>query len=109
LNNSLLGLSFLLVGFGTGSSLITWAYMQGTFEAGTEEEDEMLEEITNMMNEYPALEALLDDPEWEELPTAPRMVSGDAGKGWTFVTGTLTGSKGIIQVVLSLVLASGTS
>jgi hypothetical protein len=90
-----------LVGFGAGSSLITWAYLQGPFEPGTAEEAEMLEEITEMMNEYPAMEALLNDPEWEELPLAPRMVSGDAGKGLTFVTGTLTGSKGILQVISS--------
>lgn len=97
-----LALWSLILGFGAGTSLITWAYLQGPFEAGSEEESEMLEEITEMMNEYPAMEALLNDPEWEEWPVPPRMVSGDAGKGLHFVTGTLTGSKGIIQVRLSL-------
>jgi hypothetical protein len=94
-----LAVSSLLLGFGAGSSLITWAYLQGPFEAGTEEESEMMDEITEMMNEHPAMEGLLNDPEWEEWPVAPRVVSGDLGKGRTFVTGTLTGSKGIVQVV----------
>lgn len=62
----------------------------------------MLEEIANMMNEYHAMNVLLNDPNWEELPEAPRMTSGDAGKGLNFVTGTLTGSKGIIQVALPI-------
>ncbi|ERF68211.1 hypothetical protein EPUS_05292 [Endocarpon pusillum Z07020] len=92
-----LALCSLLFGFGAGTGLITWAYLQGPFEAGSEEESEMLEEITEMMNEYPAMEVLLNDPGWEEWPVPPRMVSGDAGKGLHFVTGTLTGSKGIIQ------------
>lgn len=91
-----------LLGFVAGSSLVTWAYLQGPFEAGTEEENDMLEEITNMINDYPAMEGLLNDPEWEEWPVASRMVSGDSGKGLALVSGTLTGSKGIIQVVRSL-------
>lgn len=94
----------LLFGLGGGTSLITWAYMQGTFEAGTEEENEMMDEITELMNEYAAMDELLNDPEWEELPVTPRMVSGESGKGLNFVTGTLVGSKGIIQVVLSIPL-----
>jgi hypothetical protein len=93
----LAALSFLF-GFGAGSSLITWAYLQGPFEPGTSEETEMLEEITEMMNVCPAMEEIINDPDWEELPLVPRMVAGDAGKGLTFVTGTLTGSKGILQV-----------
>ena len=96
----------LLLGFGAGSGLITWAYLLGPFEAGTEEENELMDEITEMMNEYPAMEGLLNDPEWEEWPVAPRMVSGDSGKGLTFVTGTLTGSKGIVQVVLFICATS---
>lgn len=92
-----LALWSLLFGFGVGTGVVTWAYLQGPFAAGSEEEREMLEEITEMMNEYPAMEVLLNDPEWEEWPVPPRMVSGDAGKGLHFVTGTLTGSKGIIQ------------
>ena len=92
----------LLFGFGAGTGLNTWAYLQGPSEAGSEGESEMLEEITEMMNEYPAMEVLLNDPEWEEWPVPPRMVSGDAGKGLHFVTGTLTGSKGITQVSLFL-------
>jgi hypothetical protein len=91
-----------LVGFGAGSTLITWAYLQGPFVAGSEEENDMLEEITEMMNDHPSMDVLLNDAEWEELPVAPRMLSGDAGKGLNFVTGTLTGSKGIVQVVRSL-------
>jgi hypothetical protein len=94
------GVWFFIFGFGAGTSLITWAYLQGPFEAGSEEENDMLEEITDMMNEHPVMEVLLTDPEWEEWPSTPRMVSGDAGKGLNFVTGTLTGSKGIIQVFL---------
>ncbi len=66
----------------------------------------MLEEITEMMNEYPIMEGLLNDPEWEEWSASPRMVSGDSGKGLQFVTGTLTGSKGVIQVPHSLVIPS---
>jgi hypothetical protein len=92
----------VLFGFGAGSSLITWAYLQGPFEEGTEEENDMLEEINDMMNEYPAMDGLLNDPEWEEWPVAPRMVAGDSGKGLNFVTGMLTGSKGIVQVWLPL-------
>jgi hypothetical protein len=94
------GLSFwsLLFGFGAGGTLITWAYLQGPFEAGTEEENEMLDEITEMMNEYPAMSGMLEDPEWEEWPVAPRMVAGEGGKGLHFVSGTLSGSKGIVQV-----------
>jgi len=101
----------LLLGFGAGTSLITWAYLQGPFEPGTAEETEMLEEITEMMNEYPAMEVLLNDPDLEELPLVPRMVAGDGGKGLTFVTGALTGSKGISQVLSSsrpLLLPSNT-
>ena len=90
----------VLLGLGAGTSLITWAYLQGPFEAGTEDDTAMLEEITEMMNEYPVMDGLLDDPNWEELTVAPRMVSGEAGKGLNFVTGTLTGSKGIVQVDL---------
>jgi hypothetical protein len=102
LNIAGLGLWSLLFGFGAGSTLITWAYLQGPFAAGSEEENEMLEEITEMMNDHPSMDVLLNDSDWEELPVAPRMVSGDAGKGLSFVTGTLTGSKGILQVVHSL-------
>ena len=94
----------LLFGFGAGTSLVTWAYLQGTFEAGTEEESEMMDEITELMNEYPVMDELLNDPEWEELPVTPRMVSGESGKGLNFVTGTLVGSKGIVQVVLFFLL-----
>jgi hypothetical protein len=102
LNTAGLGLWSLLVGFGAGSTLITWAYLQGPFAAGSEEENDMLEEITEMLNDHPSMDVLLNDAEWEELPVAPRMLSGDAGKGLSFVTGTLTGSKGIVQVVHSL-------
>lgn len=94
-----LGLWSLLLGFGAGSCLITWVYLHGTFDAGTEEENEMLEDITDTINEHPAMELLLNDPGWEELPAAPRMMSGDSGKGLNFITGTLTGSKGIAQVL----------
>jgi hypothetical protein len=91
----------ILLGLGAGSSLITWAYLQGPFQSGTAEETEMLEEITEMINEHPATEVALNGADWEELPLVPRMVAGDAGKGLTFVTGTLTGSKGIVQVIPS--------
>jgi hypothetical protein len=91
----------ILLGLGAGSSLITWAYLQGPFQPGTAEETEMLEEITEMINEHPATEVALNGADWEELPLVPRMVAGDAGKGLTFVTGTLTGSKGIVQVIPS--------
>lgn len=104
--NTGIALWSILFGFGAGSSLITWAYLQGPFEAGTEEENAMLEEITEMMNEYPAMEVLLNDSEWEEWPVTPRIVSGDAGKGLTFITGTLPGSKGITQVTLLLQTSS---
>ena len=101
-NSAGLALWSLLFGISAGSSLITWAYLQGPFEAGTDEEKDMLEEITSMINDHPATEGLLNDPEWEEIPVAPRVVSGDAGKGLSFVTGTLSGSKGIRQVFCSM-------
>lgn len=90
----------VLFGFGAGTGLITWAYLQDPFEPGSEDDVNMLEEITELMNEYPIMEGLIDDPEWEELTVAPRMVSGELGKGLNFVTGTLVGSRGIVQVGL---------
>lgn len=101
LGNTALALWFLLFGYGVGISLTTSLYLQGPFEAGTEEESDMLDRISGRMNEYSAMDALLNDPAWEEQPMAPSMVSGNSGNGRNLVTGTLTGSKGIVQVFCS--------
>jgi hypothetical protein len=97
---SIIGIVSLLLGLAAGNGLVSWGYLYPPFEPGSEEENAMMDQITEMMNESALLNSLQNDPAWEEWPNSSHMVSGDGGKGLHFVTGSLDGSKGIVQVNL---------
>lgn len=95
---STIGIISLLLGLGAGNGLVSWGYLQGPFESGSEEEIAMMDDITEIMNGSASLDALQNDPAWEEWQCPSRMVSGAGGRGLHFVAGSLDGSKGIVQV-----------
>ena len=52
---------FGTLGFGAGISLLTWDYLQPPFVPGSEEDQEMLEEIEAMIDNHPLIQGLRED------------------------------------------------
>jgi hypothetical protein len=58
---------FGTLGVAGGISLLTWDYLQPPFEPGSEEDQELLEEIESIMDTHPLVQGLRDDG-WTETP-----------------------------------------
>lgn len=56
---------FGTLGFAGGVGLLTWDYLQPPFELGSEEDQEMLEEIEAMMDNHPLIQGLREEG-WTE-------------------------------------------
>jgi hypothetical protein len=61
---------FGTLGVASGISLLTWDYLQPPFEPGSEEDQEMAEEIEEMMDSHPLVQGLREGG-WEEKKYKP--------------------------------------
>lgn len=89
---SLVFVSLILGGF-AGATLITWEYFQPPFERGTEEYDELLEEIEEILETAPIVEDFRAQG-WHEDPAIPVTTSQVVGSKH-FVRDTLSGVQGL--------------
>lgn len=84
---------FGTIGVVAGSGLITWEYMQPPFEAGSAEEQDLLEEIEETLESHPLVDALRNDKWWEDNYYVGRM--NGAVRGQHLVSEKLSGIQGI--------------
>ncbi|KAK5372477.1 hypothetical protein LTR20_001506 [Exophiala xenobiotica] len=88
---------FFALGALAGTALITWEYMQPPFEPGSQEDQELLEEIQETLEGHPLVEGLRQDNWTEENFYAGRM--NGAVRGQHLVGEKLTGTRGITTKV----------
>lgn len=83
---------FGVSGLVAGTALITWEYLQPSFEPGSEEEADLYEEILETLDTSPLVEGLKED-EWIEETFYSGRLGGAAGVH--LVKEKLTGTQGI--------------
>ncbi|KIW57305.1 hypothetical protein PV05_05874 [Exophiala xenobiotica] len=88
---------FFTLGALAGTALISWEYMQPPFEPGSEEDQELLEEIQETIEAHPVVEGLRQDNWTEENYYAGRM--NGAVRGQHLIGEKLTGTRGITMKV----------
>lgn len=88
---------FNFIGVTAGMALISWQYMQPPYEAGSPEEQEMLEDIEELMNTNPVAEDLRQQG-WIEEDFYVRRSRSDSGTGMNLVHGKLRGSSQALSI-----------
>ncbi|EXJ79814.1 hypothetical protein A1O3_08099 [Capronia epimyces CBS 606.96] len=86
---------FGITGLAAGTALITWEYLQPTFEPGSVEDEELTAEIGDTLESHPLVEALRDEG-WVEESYYAGKINGP-GRGQHLVAETLTGTRGIMM------------
>lgn len=86
---SLLTVLFLFAGYSVGTGVITWEYLQPPYEPGSEEHQELLKDIEDLIETHPIVEELRDQG-WVEESVRP-----NSGQGQHLVHNTLSGIQGI--------------
>lgn len=90
-------LLFNILGVSSGMALITWQYMQPPYEAGSPEEQEMLEDIEELMNNNPvALD--LREQGWVEEDFYQRRPRSSSTPGLNLVHEKLRGSSQVLSI-----------
>jgi hypothetical protein len=84
---------FSTLGLIGGTALITWEYLQPPFESGSEEDQELFEEILETLEIHPLVETLREDC-WIEDNWYSGKYNG-ADKGLHLVAEQLSGTQGI--------------
>ena len=90
-------LLFSILGVGAGTGLITWEYLQTPFEAGSEMEQELLDEITEAVELHPLVDSLRQ-ANWIEdnyYAAHPRLAGELGTEGMHLVAEKLQGTQGI--------------
>ncbi|KAJ9658497.1 hypothetical protein H2198_003649 [Neophaeococcomyces mojaviensis] len=80
---------FLILGYSVGAAVVTWEYLQPPYEAGSEEYQELLEDIEDLIETCPLVEELREQG-WIEESVRP--VSGQSQH---LVHNALSGTQGI--------------
>lgn len=84
---------FSTFGLLAGTALITWEYMQPPFEQGSQEDQELFEEIVDTLENHPLVESLREEQWVEDNFYSGRLIG--AGKGLHLVAERLSGTQGI--------------
>lgn len=88
---------FFTLGAIAGTALISWEYLQPPFEPGSEEDQELCEEIKETLEVHPLVEGLREQNWTEENFYASR--SNGAVRGEHLVGEKLTGTRGVTMKV----------
>ncbi|KAL6242593.1 hypothetical protein RBB50_010239 [Rhinocladiella similis] len=88
---------FFTIGAIAGTALISWEYLQPPFESGSEEDQELCEEIQETLEVHPLVEGLREQ-NWTEENFYPSRSNG-AVRGEHLVGEKLTGTRGVTMKV----------
>ena len=82
------------LGFGASLTLITWDYLQDVFEIGSEEDQEMREQIEEIFDEHVGVLDIRADPDYEEISPVRHLTIDE--QPHSLISGSLNGTRGII-------------
>lgn len=86
------------MGAAVGSAIVTWDYLQPPFEPGSEDYQELKEEIEEIIETCPMTENLRDNG-WFEEPIIQKRSPVEGAAGRHFVEDTLSGVQGVTMKV----------
>lgn len=85
---------FSTLGVSAGTALITWEYLQPPFEPGSEEDEELFEEILEALETHPLVDSLRE-ANWVEEAYYTARINGADHRGLHLVSENLSGTRGI--------------